>query len=116
MARGIYIFRIFLEENFILWLNYTTDFKIWENSLSGAGFSLTPYLEFFTPTFGLGLPFFKEFLQIYIVGLLLFLKNVSVTLIFKILVRTLVEPRKYSITEFSVRVYRTESSKILKCT
>ena len=33
--------------------------------------------------------FFQEFLQIYFVGLLLFLKDVSGTPIFKILVRTL---------------------------
>ena len=47
-------------------------------------------LESFTPTFGLGTPvFFQELLQIYIVGLLLFLKDVSGTPIFKILVRTL---------------------------
>ena len=52
-------------------------------------FSLTPYLESFTPTFGLGTPFFQEFIQIYIVGLLLFLKDVSGTPIFKIQVRTL---------------------------
>ena len=49
-----------------------------------AGFSLTPYLESFTPTFGLGTPVFPS----YIVGLLLFLKDVSGTPIFKILVRT----------------------------
>ena len=55
-----------------------------------SGFSLTPYLESFTPTFGLGTPVFQEFLQIYIVGLLLFLKDVSGTPIFKILVRTLI--------------------------
>ena len=54
-----------------------------------SGFSLTPYLESFTPTFGLGTPVFPRFLQIYIVGLLLFLKDVSWTPIFKILVRTL---------------------------
>ena len=35
---------------------------------------------------GWGLLFFQEFLQIYIVGLLLFLKDVSGTPIFKILV------------------------------
>ena len=61
-----------------------------------ADFSLTPYLESFTPTFGLGLLISQECLQIYIVGLLFFPKDVSGTPIFKILVRTLDRDRQKS--------------------
>ena len=53
------------------------------------GFSLTPYLESFTPTFGLGTPVFPRIFSNLHCGLLLFLKDVSGTPIFKILVRTL---------------------------
>ena len=52
-----------------------------------AGFSLTPYLESFTPTFGLGTPVFPRISSNLHCGLLLFLKDVSGTPIFKILVR-----------------------------
>ena len=54
-----------------------------------AGFSLTPYLESFTPTFGLGTPVFPRIFSNLHCGTPTFLKDVSGTPIFKILVRTL---------------------------
>ena len=54
-----------------------------------SGFSLTPYLESFTPSFGLGTPVFQRISSNLHSGTPTFSKFVSGTPVFKILVRTL---------------------------
>ena len=54
-----------------------------------SGFSLTPYLESFTPTFGQVTPIFPRISSNLHCRTPLFLKDVSGTPVFKILVRTL---------------------------
>ena len=57
---------------------------------SSIWYTAFPYSEYCTQTFGLKSPiFFREYLQIDIVGLLSFHKDISGTPVFKILVRML---------------------------
>ena len=71
----------------ILFTNYlNTDEFV---HLASSGFSLTPYLESFTPILGLGTPVFQEISSKLHCGTPIFPTNVFGTPIFKILVRTL---------------------------